>query len=293
MIKKLSTICAVLLISAGLILFPDSTRKSACEALILCGRVLIPSLFPFLVLSSFIIKAQLTSSFKNASVNVFILGLLGGYPVGASCVCEMYMQKQLSKEKAERLLTFCNNCGPAFIFGAVGGGIFKSLKIGVFLYVIHILSAILVALIFNRKEDAALLPATPENGAFPNAVKSAVSGTLNICAFVIFFSVLCEILTNFNILPVICKLFGNSKYTEAIIIGILEMTSGIYKLSATRECIVISAFLLGFGGFSVHSQALAFISDAKLSSKKYFYGKTLQAIFSLILALSALTLNII
>ncbi len=293
MFKKISLIFVILLIGTGLIIFPDSASKSAYEALTLCGKVLIPSLFPFMALSSFIIKSQVISGFKNPQSSAFILGLLGGYPVGASCVCEMYTQRQISKETAERLLAFCNNCGPAFIFGAVGGGIFKSLKIGIFLYAVHIISAFFVAFIFHCKSQPVVVSSGGENGAFPNAIKSAAGSTLNICAFVIFFSVLCEILSDFNILPAITFLLGGNSAIEACIIGLLEMTSGIYKLTPALESIVLASFLIGFGGFSVHSQALTFISDAKLSPKKYFFGKTLQAVFSLFLSLLALTLNII
>lgn len=293
MFKRISVICAVLLIGAGLIIFPDSTSKSAFEALTLCGRVIIPSLFPFLVLSSFVIKANVIGTVKNAGLNAFVLGALGGYPVGTSCVCEMYMQKQLTKDTSERLLAFCNNCGPAFIFGAVGGGIFKSLKVGVFLYAVHILSAILIALIFYRRTQSTAASHISESGAFPNSIKSAMNSTLNICAFVIFFSVLCEILTDFNILPAICAFFDESQTIEACIIGILEMTSGIYKLTPARESIIFASAIIGFGGFSVHSQALTFISDAKLSPKKYFIGKILQAVFSIFLSFLGLAFNII
>lgn len=293
MFKKISVISAVLLIAAGLIIFPDSTSESAFEAITLCGRVIIPSLFPFLVLSSFVIKANVIGAVKNAGLNAFVLGVLGGYPVGASCVCEMYMQKKLTKDTSERLLAFCNNCGPAFIFGAVGGGIFKSLKVGIFLYTVHILSAIFTALIFYRRTQSPAASRISESGAFPNAIKSAMNSTLNICAFVIFFSVLCEILTDFNILPAICALLGGNRAIEACIIGALEMTSGIYRLTPARESIIFASAIIGFGGFSVHSQALTFISDAKLSPKKYFTGKILQSVFSIFLSSLGLLLNII
>ncbi len=294
MVKKLLRLSAVLLLGAGLVIFPERTSNAAFNALNLCGRVVIPSLFPFLVLSSFVIKSSLTCGFKSAYINTFILGAAGGYPVGASVVCELYSKKQCTKEQAETMLAFCNNCGPAFIFGAVGGAIFKSLKIGILLYFIHIVSAIFTGLIFTRnKSNVMLNTSSPEIGAFPNAVKSGATSTINICAFVIFFSVLCEILNFFNILPAVCVLFGGSEIFEVFIIGILELTSGICRAPATPGGFVLCSTLLGFGGFSVHAQALSFICKSNLSTKKYFLGKALHTALSFILSVLLVIFKII
>ncbi len=294
MVKKIFYMCAVLLFGTGLIIFPERTSKSAFDALNLCGKVIIPSLFPFLVLSSYVIKSSLACGFNKPHINAFVLGATGGYPVGASVVCEMYSTGQCSKAQAEAMLAFCNNCGPAFIFGAVGGTIFKSIKISIALYLIHIICAIITGLIFNRvKSNKKVKTPLPEIGAFPNAVKSGAVSAINICAFVIFFSVLCEVLNAFNILPTLCTLFGGFKLFDAFIIGILELTSGICRISATKSGFILCATLLGFGGFSVHAQALSFICKANLSPKKYFFGKTIHAVFSFIIALILVIFNII
>lgn len=294
MVKKLFYTGSVILFAAGLILFPDATSKSAFDALSLCGKVIIPSLFPFLVLSSLVVKASLACGFKKPYINAFVLGAVGGYPVGASVVCELYLKQECAKEQAEAMLAFCNNCGPAFIFGAVGGAIFKSLKIGILLYLVHIVAAILIGFIFNRfKGNLICSTAHPEIGAFPNAVKAAAMSTINICAFVIFFSVMCEILTSFGILPAISSFLGGSEISNAFIIGVLELTSGICRAPATTAGFILCSTLLGFGGFSVHSQALSFISKANLSPKKYFLGKALHSIFSFIFSGFIAILNII
>ena len=57
----------------------------------------------------------------------------------------------VSREEAERLLGFCNNSGPAFIVGAVGAGIFGSPSVGLALYGIHILAAVLTGLLLRRR----------------------------------------------------------------------------------------------------------------------------------------------
>ena len=297
------TICSVFLVAVGLVAFPDSTSDSAKNALLLCGNVLIPSLFPFFVLSTFVTESGLGALLGKhiqramrplfhvcgAGASAFVLGLLGGYPVGAATVCELYARKVLNKSEAERLLGFCNNCGPAFIFGAIGGGIFKSFKVGLLIYISHILASFLTGIIFRfyrHKDEPSADIFAIKNGisplSFTDAIKKALMSTLNVCSFVIFFSVLIEILNIFKVLPALCALLGNSRGANCAIIGILELTSGM--LALPENAVVLASFLIGFGGFSVHAQALSFISETSLSAKTYFGGKLLHAVFSAIIS---------
>lgn len=67
--------------------------------------------------------------------------------------------------------------------------------------------------------------------------------------------------------------------------GILEITNGIHKISLLEninfiEKLPVVAFILGFGGFSVHMQVASIISDSDLSLKPYLIGKLLQGIFA-------------
>lgn len=68
-------------------------------------------------------------------------------------------------------------------------------------------------------------------------------------------------------------------------IGIIELTNGLKSLSSiyTKNfsyIVVISSFLLGFGGFSVILQVLSITSKAGISIKPYIIGKFLQGCFA-------------
>ncbi len=54
--------------------------------------------------------------------------------MGAKSVIALYENGTCSKVEAERLLSFCTNSGPAFIFGIVGAGVFSGGRIGLLLY---------------------------------------------------------------------------------------------------------------------------------------------------------------
>ena len=163
---------------AALIIFPKESIAAAQNGLTLCINVIIPSLFPFFVLSTLIVQLGIARYFGRilepvmrplfnvggACSTAFVLGFIGGYPVGAKTVIALYENGSCTKAEAERLLSFCNNSGPAFIFGVVGAGVFSSSTVGLLLYLTHSLASICVGLIFRNwgvkkeKGSAARLP---------------------------------------------------------------------------------------------------------------------------------------
>ena len=95
---------------------------------------------------------------------------------------------------------------------------------------------------------------------------------LYICGFIVFFLVLLRLITLFTGID------------NGAILGIIEMTNGILRLKADRMGFIWAAGLLGWGGLSIHCQTAAVIEDSGLSMKRYFIGKVLQALFSMVLA---------
>lgn len=291
----------VLVLVAGLILFPGDTADAVRNGLNLCFSVVIPSLFPFFVLSSFITESGLSRKigavFAPAMSKLFhisesgacalVLGFLGGYPIGASCVKSLYETNRCTKREAEHLLGFCNNSGPSFILGAIGIGVFGNMRLGAILLFTHILSAIAVGIIFSFFAPKRVFAKSEENNsqslapALCSAVKQSLQNVLNVCAFILFFAVFTEILHLFRLLPY-GGVFG------AACTGLFEITSGIAALETAtpslRTAFILAATLLGFGGLSIHAQTLSLLSQTDLSVKKYFLGKTLHAGVSAVLA---------
>ena len=125
------------LMGASLFLYPTQSAQGARVGVNLCLELLIPSLFPFFVLSSLFIATgfvQICSKptegmmrrvfgVSGPGAAAFCLGLIGGYPAGARAVAQLVEQSVCSQKEARRLSLFCNNCGPAFFLGAVGIGV--------------------------------------------------------------------------------------------------------------------------------------------------------------------------
>ena len=130
----------LLLSAAALVVWPQQSMGAMKDGLKLCANVIVPSLFPFFVLSSLVVELGMSRYLgrllepvmaplfrvNGSCATALALGFVGGYPVGARTAISLYENGQCSKTEAERMLAFCNNCGPAFILGVVGTGIFGS-----------------------------------------------------------------------------------------------------------------------------------------------------------------------
>lgn len=272
----------------ALLLWRSAVAAEAVRrGLTLCARSVIPALFPYFVVSGLFISLDLADGVGRrlepltrrlfgvggAGASAFFLGLLGGYPVGGRTVGQLYRAGRLSKDEAERLLAFCNNAGPSFILGVVGVGCFGSLRTGIYLYLVHAFSAVLVGILFRKKAPVSgqkvRYSATFEPiAAFVRAVGEAAEGMVRLCGFVVFFLVILALITDLTGL------------NHPVLLGFVELTSGVTALEGSRGNLAWAAALLGWGGLSVHGQTAAVLSDTDLGLGRYFLGKILQAIFS-------------
>ena len=280
----------LLTLMAGLLLRSQQAADGVRQGLQLCAVSVIPSLFPFFVLSSLYMDTLTegdTFFFRlighlfrcgNVGARTFFLSLLGGYPVGPRLIGGLCREGRLSKEEGTQLLTFCNNAGPAFILGFVGLGHFNSLRTGVLLYFIHGIAAVLTALLLRPQKSfpARTLPALPKK-SFPEALVHSIAdaGTamLQICSFVTFFCAILSLPPSRTLLP------------HPLLLGIVELTQGILQLPDTFAGFVMAAALLAWGGLSVHCQTAAVLAGTDLSMRPYCKGKLCQTFFSILLAI--------
>ncbi len=293
---------------------PGAASDAVREALNVCAGIIVPSLMPFFFISGLIssmgyaedFSKVLRKPFKNISsaaayaCTPFILSILGGYPVGAISLAELVKRNSISAKQAEKLLPFCNNTGPAFIIGAVGGGIFASGKAGMLLYGCHIAAALILALIClpAASKTKSPIPKTEKcnpqfNKLLPESIKSALDKCFSICGFVIFFAVLREILTELGAITALAlainRVFGlEIGMCESLITGITELGGGIASMTGlglSKSSLALAAFILGFGSLSVHCQTLAVVSEVNIKCARHFVGRILHGALSALLIL--------
>lgn len=300
------SIAVVLAAFAALVCAPAEALAGAKRGLEVCAGVIVPSLLPFLIVSALLTGLGLpqllaraagplfTKLFgvSGAAAAPFLLGLTGGYPVGAAATAELCRRGGLDGEEGSRILPFCNNTGPAFIIGAAGLGVFSSVSAGVLLYLSHILSAVTVGVLLSigrpRAAPVAAAGKTIEVRSLatvlPESVKSAVAATLNICGYVVFFSVLTGLLDALGVFTasaaVLAERLGlELHFTRALLTGLLELGNGVSALrglSLTPLNLALASFILGFGGLSVHCQTLAAVDGTEIKTARHFAGRLLH-----------------
>lgn len=301
-LRDLLLAAALLVVTAALVAAPGEAIAGAREGLALCGNVIVPSLFPFFVLASLVVDLGFASYLgrllepvmrplfrvSGACAAAVAMGFIGGYPVGARTALQLYQQGLCTRTEAERLLSFCNNSGPAFILGVVGAGVFGSGRVGLLLYLTHAAASLLVGLLFrfyggkeeSRRErrGSATFETIRATTAFTGAVAKALQSTLNICAFVVFFAVILKLLSAYGVLSALAGLLGmfgvGEEWARRLVAGLLELSSGVSSLTgAGASGVSMAAFMLGWAGLSVHCQVLSFIGDSGLSVRTYLAGK--------------------
>lgn len=291
--KKILMTFILFLSIFALIAKTEIVTSAAKDTLMLCATSVIPALFPFFVLTGLMVNCGVVTMlgkilsplsdklFKTSGEGavVFIVGILCGYPTGAKVISELYLKGRLTQDEAERLLAFCNNSGPLFVIGAVGVGMLGSKELGILLYCIHALSAVITGVflsLFAKEQDNTISVATriqPFGEAFTISVESAVKSILNVCGYVVFFG--CAVAV---IKPYIPGVFINSLFE--VTVGAKDVvSSGL----ATEKMLTLLSGTIGFGGVCVYFQVKGAVAKARLSSVCYLFGKTLQMTLSMAL----------
>lgn len=290
-----------------MLILSDTTKEGALNGVNLWLFTLVPTLLPFMIISSVIMETgsyTLISSllapvmkhlFKlpKASGFPFIMGLLSGFPMGSKITADMVKTGVLSVLEGNILLTFCNNISPPFIISYLVSYILKINGTSVlFITAIMIISPIftgiitarLLPLIVRKKHTSPIksVPAvllTGINNVTPDKSKRSLvdscifnsfENILKLGGYIIIFTIFCNILS----IPV------NKPYLYCIISGILEITSGLnsfFFMPVNTSVILSACILTAFGGLCAIAQTYAMINGSGLSLKIYIAGKFLNS----------------
>lgn len=276
------------------------------NAIILCGKTIIPTLFPCMIACDMLLggiqerkKEQpfldsvtyFLFGVPSIGMTAFFLGALCGFPIGTKIAADLYKSKKITLQELNNLLTFSNNTGPAFLIAGVGGALFGSLKAGIFLYLIQILSAVLCGILFsffsNRSTASPDVPVRQEarEFSFVASVERSVRNVLTVSGFVLIFSTVSGILSSFI----------KNDDLLAFIYAFLEVGGACAEAARLISCSPLGAFscacvAVNFGGLSVHLQAASFLQGIPYSFRRYIGAKLVQTVIALLFTILAMRL---
>lgn len=271
----------------------QSVSAATVNAVDMCIKIIIPSLFPFFVISDVLMSrmnfsprgicARISKKVFNlppCALPVLAIGLISGYPVGAAAVCSLYENGTISKTDAEHLICFTNNSGPLFLICSVGCGMYGSLQIGLLLYGIHIFTALCTAIIAGRLytvHGSGSPFSARRKFSLAESVETAFVKCIKIIGFVVFFAIITEFFSQAADGVPITK---NSLFLRAAVISALEMTNGISRAAAQLplgDALCLTSFAAAWSGVSVLFQVKS-VTKNMLSTKKYVRYKFFSAL---------------
>ena len=277
---------------------PILANETIFNALELCYKKVIPSLFPFLVLNELMTLSNLCQilgkkigkpisllfGISDVSAISFISGSLFGFPLGTKNACSLHKNNLISKEEAERLICFCSNTGPSFVIGFLGI-ILQNKPIAITIYFCQILSATIIGLFLRKNNTANKKQAQKANNfnlsIIPSSITSSIIPMLNICSFVCFFSIISVSIENLLIH------LTRNEFINIFITGFLEITNGISKcetINIYTVKILLCSFFIGWSGVSVILQSISIMSEYKIKCRKFVVCKLFQGLLCSLLS---------
>ena len=277
----------------------DTAIEYMTRGLLLCARTVIPSLFPFMVLSELLVSGGFANRlfsrlsrpikflFRLPSVGgcAVLLGVLCGFPVGARCAVLAYDAGMLTRRQCETVLIAASTPSSAFLISAVGASLWGNRAFGVALYGCTVAASLLTGILFGHfRIPHGTLPSekptsdTPSLGGarlFTASIRSATESILQVCAYVVFFSALT------GTLNLVLSRFEAPSLVGVLLTAFFELSSGVSGAIGFSHGIpgaLLGAAAVGWSGLSVHCQLLSLCDGRGLSMKPYIFAKLLQAL---------------
>ncbi len=269
---------------AALILDGKTAVVAASDAVQLCIQVLIPSLFPFFVFSPLLASGGFGKLFlplgrmlrlPRGTESILLVSFLGGYPVGAAVAAQCVRNGTLKKQDARRMMAFCSNAGPSFLFG-IGLSLFPSAWYCWVLWGIHILSAVAVG-IMTPGGGGTMKPMPQSSISLPGALRSAIGVMGTVCGWVVLFRILIGFLDRW-------LLWAVPQEIRIALCGALELANGcsmLADLENTGLRMLLFSGMLSFGGLCVWLQTRSVTQG--VDTALYLPGKAAQAACSILL----------
>lgn len=276
-----------------------------------CTEILVPSLFPIMFLSKFVVISNMLEFIKKplnrviklifylpgSAAPVILLSLVGGYPVGASGVQTLLRTKEINHEQLNRMMCFCVNSGPAFTISVVGCSLLKNPFLGLVIFISQIIISITIGIITGIIARIKKVPyycnsignknSVCISDAIVDSISQTSETTISMCSLVTIFTVIISIFKSagiFDFLYNICVSYQiKYQYIICSILSALEITSGCSYASNNSIPIAIISFAIAYGGLCTHIQIKSILRNTNFNYAKFHVARLVNAVFLMLL----------
>lgn len=234
---------------------------------------------------------------------VVAMGFAAGYPVGAKLTGQLWTQKACEPRGRRAARCIYNKLRSIFLIGAVSIGFFHDASLAIILAVAHYGGSLMIGLMMRfhgRKSTPTVHKSASQGWIWKRAFVSmhharlsdgrsigtllsqSILQSLNLIfvvgGLVVFFSVVLEVLTEAKVMNAMYLLIDSllrftglpSQLSQAVMNGLFEVTIGAKAAGnapaelALSSKVAIGAFILSWGGMSVHAQIVSLLSHTNL-----------------------------
>lgn len=279
-------IFGIVLLGILLIFFSENIAKNIAGSIQICISDIIPSMFAMMAVSTYAVSSGyyqtifrpfyflLRPFFRldRHTLAVFLISMIGGYPVGIKLLRERASQNKNDIAAAENASVFCCCISPPFAISMIGVGIYHSAEIGIIVYLSNVLSCMVLAAVYSRFTEI-----TDEyrpkvcGGDLISAVNSASRALFTVCTVLVACNAALEAVCS------LLRLFSVS--IDPLFLGVFEISNLLKLNSPSLSALPLISAISAFGGLCVLIQCAAICGKA-FPLKKFFLGRILSALLS-------------
>lgn len=288
---------------AVLLLYPTAVVTGMNRGLSICTGVIIPTLYPFMVLAGLLtdsplcrqpgkisqVLARRLFGLPGSCGPAIILSLLGGYPAGALAISRLLQQGQITPTQARRMTAFCVNAGPGFIVSTVGGGLLGSVQAGLLLFIAHVTVSLGIGIHLGKghrqeKRDKATT-VLPIPRPLASVVSDTCHGLLTMCGFVVLSAILLSLWEGSGVGSALARATGcPAQHLSGAVATLLEVSSGCIALFGREGAPFWLSVAMGWGGLSVHGQLAAALKGQGVLTPSFWGWRVMHGVCSGLLA---------
>lgn len=284
-----SNVAALTAICCLLLSYPEAMATGISRGLSVCSTVIIPTLYPFMLLAGLLANSPLCRRPGRVITAVtrrlfglpgccgpaILLSLVGGYPAGAIAIAGLRERGQITEEETRRMTAYCVNGGPGFIISTVGAGLMGSVRAGVLLYAAQATVSVGFGILLGRGHrqvrEVAQAPLPPQK-PIAQVVSDTCASLLTMCGFVVLAAAGLALAEGCGLARGLAGVTGLSgAAVSALLAAVTEVSCGCIALAGSGALTPLWLSLtLSWGGLSVQGQLAAVLPQEHIIGWRFW-----------------------